>query len=83
MHTTLKKKIAFCGFAVNEHKSRRVDTRFQPIEFLGVRVLRNRVKVRPAFFEHLGTQGFLKQGHLDWLDQIDQHRDLLWLERNT
>jgi len=83
MYKTLKKKIMSCGFVVNEHKSRRVDTRFQPIEFLGVRVLRNRAKVRPAFFDRLGAQGFLKQGHLDWLDQIDQHRDLLWLERNT
>jgi hypothetical protein len=83
VYKTLKKKIASCGFVVNEHKSRRVDTRFQPIEFLGVRVLRNRARVRPAFFERLGAQGFLNQGHLGWLDQIDQYRDLLWLERNA
>lgn len=83
IYKTLKKRIAACGFDVNEGKSRRVDTRFKPIEFLGVRVLRNRIKVRPAFFERLGAHGFMNDGHLGWLEQIDQTRDLLWLTRNA
>lgn len=87
-YRTLRKRIEELGFHINENKSGRFDTRWHAIEFLGVRLYRNRITPRPAFFDRLKEIGTITEGHLAWLDRVNQlNSDLtacrkVWERRN-
>jgi hypothetical protein len=71
-YRTLRERIKALGFLINQEKSGRFDTRWHAIEFLGVSVYRNRITPRPSFFDRLKEVGTVTDGHLAWIDQVNQ-----------
>ncbi len=78
---TLRSRIEGLGFVLNVEKSRQFDTRWHAIEFLGVRLFRNRITLRPSFFDRLKEKGIVTDGHLSWIDQVNQLKGMLDLRR--